>query len=180
MSTAIATKIKALQPKASNRAIGRALKVDEKTIRNDRAEKSASGGKNSSKINGASAGSAEKSAPQLEAAVDAKIAESKKFLAWWDAKVTPGRNMKLLQGTVHRERGERDQMSAGEATKLTGMVQQRVSDLGKAGGMSVTGVEGNRNFPATRSSSVRAIDQSQLEAPPSQREPAGMDCRWRR
>ena len=47
-------------PKISNRQIAKAVGVDEKTVCNDRAEKSAPGGKKASKPNG---GGADKSAP---------------------------------------------------------------------------------------------------------------------
>jgi N6-adenosine-specific RNA methylase IME4 len=75
----IAARIKELQPKVSNRAIAKTLGVDEKTIRNDGAERSAGSGKNVSPVKGATASAAEKSAPptprEVSGAAAAKIVE---------------------------------------------------------------------------------------------------------
>jgi ParB family chromosome partitioning protein len=63
--------------------------------------------------------------PSLETAVDAKIEEQRKFMAWWKATV-------IGSGTrtdLNRVRGEG--LSMRDAEHLTGMKQQRVSDLGK-------------------------------------------------
>jgi hypothetical protein len=61
---------------------------------------------------------------KLEKAVDLKIGEQKKFVAWWDANVAVGQGTRTELcrdlGKVHWE----------EAEHLTGMKQQRVSDLG--------------------------------------------------
>lgn len=62
----------------------------------------------------------------LEKAIDAKIDEQRQFVAWWKVSVTG-------QGTrtdLNRDRGK--SLSMREAERLTGMVQQRVSDLSKA------------------------------------------------
>ena len=67
--------------------------------------------------------------PALEHAVDLKIEEQRHFVAWWRANVTPARNLKLLQGPVSRDLGERDRMSGADAERVTGMKHQRVSDL---------------------------------------------------
>jgi phage N-6-adenine-methyltransferase len=64
--------------------------------------------------------------PTLEEAVDYKIEEQRKFVAWWGA-------------TVQRAGGDRQSqhsprtrlMLCSEAERLTGMRQQRVSDMGK-------------------------------------------------
>jgi hypothetical protein len=61
--------------------------------------------------------------PALEAAVDSKIGEQRKFVAWWKARVTG-------QGTrrdLSREHGE--SLPMREAEQITGMKNQRVSDL---------------------------------------------------
>lgn len=66
--------------------------------------------------------------PALEEAVDVKIDEQRKFVAWWRATVSVGHggDRKLKdQGP-----GTRTLMSAVEAEDLTGMAKQRVSDLG--------------------------------------------------
>jgi phage N-6-adenine-methyltransferase len=60
--------------------------------------------------------------PALEQAVHAKIDEQIKFVAWWDANIAHG------GGSKNRERGS---YSLSQAEDLTGMKQQRVSDLGK-------------------------------------------------
>jgi DNA N-6-adenine-methyltransferase (Dam) len=60
--------------------------------------------------------------PKLEQAVDAKVEEQRKFYAWWQAGVAHG------GGSKNRDRGS---YSLDQAEKLTGMKQQRVSDLGK-------------------------------------------------
>jgi DNA N-6-adenine-methyltransferase (Dam) len=60
--------------------------------------------------------------PALEEAVDLKIGEQRKFYAWWQASVAHG------GGSKNRDRGS---YSLDRAEKLTGMKQQRVSDLGK-------------------------------------------------
>jgi phage N-6-adenine-methyltransferase len=64
--------------------------------------------------------------PALEQAVDIKIAESHKFVAWWKANVTDkgGRPVakNLTENTVQF-------LPARKAEELTGMRQQRVSDL---------------------------------------------------
>lgn len=65
--------------------------------------------------------------PKLEEAVDAKIAEQRKFIAWWEGVVggnPEGRGRrKEIPGTRY--------LSFRDAEELTGMKQQRVSDLGK-------------------------------------------------
>jgi len=61
--------------------------------------------------------------PALEEAVDAKIAEQHKFIAWWKATVSVGESRR-----ANRVPGS---LSLKEAEKLTGMTQQRVSDLAK-------------------------------------------------
>jgi hypothetical protein len=58
----------------------------------------------------------------LEAAIDAKIEEQHKFVAWWKGNVAYG------GGSKNRDRGS---YSLADAEELTGMAQQRVSDLGK-------------------------------------------------
>jgi phage N-6-adenine-methyltransferase len=60
--------------------------------------------------------------PALEEAVDFKIEEQRKFYTWWQASVAHG------GGSKNRDRGS---YSLDQAEKLTGMKQQRVSDLGK-------------------------------------------------
>jgi len=60
--------------------------------------------------------------PTLLDAVDAKINEQTKFFAWWNGAVVHG------GGSKNRVRGS---YSLHEAEALTGMRQQRVSDLGK-------------------------------------------------
>src|SRR5215472_4233919 len=63
---------------------------------------------------------------KLEEAVDFKIEEQHRFFAWWNGKLTDkgGRPSK----TVPRPR---DGLSMERAEELTGMANQRVSDLGK-------------------------------------------------
>ena len=58
-------------------------------------------------------------------AVDDKIAEQEKFVAWWDATV---------RGDGRPSKTNRDPrtFSKADAEKLTGMKQRRVSDLGAA------------------------------------------------
>jgi ParB family chromosome partitioning protein len=60
--------------------------------------------------------------PLLEDAVDTKIGEQMKFVAWWKVNVAHG------GGSKNRDRGS---YSLGDAEDLTGMKQQRVSDLAK-------------------------------------------------
>jgi phage N-6-adenine-methyltransferase len=60
--------------------------------------------------------------PALEKAVDAKIDEQRKFITWWDASVR-GKGKKAN----NRDSG----YFVAEAESLTGMKQQRVSDLKK-------------------------------------------------
>jgi len=60
--------------------------------------------------------------PALEKAVDAKIEEQIRFVAWWKGSVAHG------GGSKNRERGS---YSLRDAEHLTGMSQQRVSDLTK-------------------------------------------------
>jgi hypothetical protein len=62
--------------------------------------------------------------PALEEAVDAKIAEQVRFVAWWDAKVRS-------QGEARKKEESRDPglLSRRDAEKQTGMAHQRVSDL---------------------------------------------------
>jgi hypothetical protein len=60
--------------------------------------------------------------PALEAAVDDKIAEQIKFVAWWDVKIRS-------QGEARKEIRDPGFLSVPEAKKLTGMAPQRVSDL---------------------------------------------------
>jgi len=64
--------------------------------------------------------------PALEAAIDAKIEEQQKFVAWWKGHVTDkgGRPSKNRAG-ISAQFSERD------AERQTGMKHQRVSDLGK-------------------------------------------------
>ena len=60
--------------------------------------------------------------PMLEKAVDDKLTEARKFVAWWKANVTAGHGgNRQVPGTRHLLR---------EAEDLTGMQHQRVSDLG--------------------------------------------------
>ena len=61
--------------------------------------------------------------PALEQAIDAKIEEQTKFVAWWKAAVGEPGPKKNISGTRY--------ISFREAEKLTGMPQPRVSDLGK-------------------------------------------------
>jgi phage N-6-adenine-methyltransferase len=62
--------------------------------------------------------------PALEKAVDDKIEEQRKFVAWWDVSVrTDGRPTK--NGPRSRT------VSVTDATELTGIAKQRVSDLKK-------------------------------------------------
>jgi phage N-6-adenine-methyltransferase len=64
--------------------------------------------------------------PKLEEAVDIKIDEQIKFVAWWHANVRKaGQPRKELTGTAVNS------LSVAQAEKLTGMKQQRVSELGK-------------------------------------------------
>ena len=58
----------------------------------------------------------------MELAVDLKIEEQRRFVAWWHGNVAYG------GGSKNRERGS---YSLAQAEKLTGMAQQRVSDLGR-------------------------------------------------
>jgi phage N-6-adenine-methyltransferase len=67
----IALRIKQLQPKASNRAIAKVFKVDEKTIRNDAAENSAPASQKAKENNGAASASAENSAPRERSGAEA-------------------------------------------------------------------------------------------------------------
>ena len=60
--------------------------------------------------------------PKLEEAVDLKIGEQRKFVAWWDANVTRSGPRKLGRGHG---------LIRAEAEQLTGMKHQRVSALGK-------------------------------------------------
>jgi hypothetical protein len=62
--------------------------------------------------------------PALEEAVDAKLEEQRRFVAWWKGAVRrTGPANKL-----NRDRG----LILADAEALTGMTQQRVSDLGDA------------------------------------------------
>jgi hypothetical protein len=61
----------------------------------------------------------------LEDAVDAKIGEQSKFVAWWKADVSIG------HGRPEKGPRPRTFLSAVEAERLTGMTKQRVSDLGR-------------------------------------------------
>ena len=62
--------------------------------------------------------------PKLEEAVDAKIEEQRKFVVWWKANIQPAiRPTKKSPGTRL--------LSVADAEQLTGMRQQRVSDLGQ-------------------------------------------------
>lgn len=60
--------------------------------------------------------------PALEAAIDGKIDEQRKFLIWWKA------NVKFGGGSKNRDSGS---YPVEKAEDLTGMKQQRVSDLSK-------------------------------------------------
>jgi phage N-6-adenine-methyltransferase len=62
--------------------------------------------------------------PALEQAVDIKIAESHKFVAWWETTVTDKGG-----GNPTGPRSRTGALPAREAEKLTGMPKQRVSDL---------------------------------------------------
>jgi phage N-6-adenine-methyltransferase len=66
--------------------------------------------------------------PALEEAVDLKMQHLLKFLAWWDMKVT------IAHGARRGNKNNRDpgSFSRSQAERLTGMTQQRVSDLRKA------------------------------------------------
>jgi hypothetical protein len=76
---------------------------------------------------------------KLEKAVDLKIGEQKKFVAWWDGNVT-GQGTRTDLSRDHGEspgRGGRKSnrvpgsiIPKDDAEALTGMQQQRVSDLG--------------------------------------------------
>lgn len=55
--------------------------------------------------------------------VDAKIEEQQKFVAWWQGNVSIGESRR-----ANRVPGS---LKLSEAERLTGMKQQRVSDLGK-------------------------------------------------
>lgn len=63
--------------------------------------------------------------PKLEEAVDVKIEEQRRFVAWWKGNIRS-------QGEV-RKKENRDPgfLSVCEAERFTGMKQQRVSDLGR-------------------------------------------------
>jgi phage N-6-adenine-methyltransferase len=63
--------------------------------------------------------------PALDRAVEEKIEEQLKFRAWWDANVRDAGNPQLTEGAVNC-------LSCKEAEELTGIRQQRVSDLKKA------------------------------------------------
>ena len=63
--------------------------------------------------------------PMLEGAVDAKIEEQRKFIAWWTGNVREG-------GRPSEKPAENAaDLPRSEAERLTGMPHQRVSDLGK-------------------------------------------------
>jgi hypothetical protein len=62
--------------------------------------------------------------PTLEHAIDAKIGEQHKFVAWWNANVRNSGNPQLTAVAVNY-------ITVPQAQELTGMRQQRVSDLGK-------------------------------------------------
>jgi phage N-6-adenine-methyltransferase len=65
--------------------------------------------------------------PALEKAVEGKIEEQHKFVAWWDANVRDaGQPSKELSGIADNS------LSALEAEKITGMKPRRVSDLRKS------------------------------------------------
>lgn len=64
--------------------------------------------------------------PALETAIDAKIDEQHKFVGWWEGVV--GANRGAGRGKKNRVPGS---FSLDDAEHLTGMRQQRVSDLGK-------------------------------------------------
>lgn len=64
----------------------------------------------------------------LEKAIDVKIDEQRQFIAWWKATVATGHGA----GRGNKNNRERGSFSMREAERLTGMVQQRVSDLAKA------------------------------------------------
>jgi phage N-6-adenine-methyltransferase len=62
--------------------------------------------------------------PALEEAVDLKIEEQRKFVAWWKASVSTGHGGdRQVPSTRH--------LSFRDAEDITGMKHQRVSDLGK-------------------------------------------------
>lgn len=62
--------------------------------------------------------------PALEVAIDAKIAEQVKFVAWWESNVRrPGGDQKSLSETADNG------LSAIDATRFTGITPQRVSAL---------------------------------------------------
>jgi len=71
----IAKRIKQLQPKASNRRVAKLLGVDEKTLRNDGAEKSAPAANKSNNDSASNGADAEKSAPEISGAEAAKIVQ---------------------------------------------------------------------------------------------------------
>jgi phage N-6-adenine-methyltransferase len=62
--------------------------------------------------------------PKLEEAVDAKIDEQRRFVGWWDSAVREG-------GRPNKNLPSTREVSMRDAEKLTGMRNQRVSDLGK-------------------------------------------------
>lgn len=64
--------------------------------------------------------------PALEAAVDAKIEEQVRFVAWWKGNIRS-------QGEARKKKENRDPgfLSVDDAEQLTGMSQQRVADLVK-------------------------------------------------
>jgi phage N-6-adenine-methyltransferase len=64
--------------------------------------------------------------PTLEQAIDAKIAEQKKFVAWWKASVIDRGG-----GNVTGPRTRTGELTCGDAENITGMTKQRVSDLGR-------------------------------------------------
>jgi N6-adenosine-specific RNA methylase IME4 len=60
-------------------------------------------------------------------AIEALIVMQAAFVGWWDAAVTPGRDVKLLKGAVVPEMGQRQTLSVVDATAQTGISKQQVS-----------------------------------------------------
>jgi hypothetical protein len=89
--------------------------------------------------------------PQVEEAVDLKINEQTQFVAWWGAAVAYG------GGSKNRERGS---YSLEQAEGLTGMRQQRVSDLSKR--LKNVALYRGRLLGSAYHAAMLEIDDSQL------------------
>ena len=102
----IALRIKALQPKASNRAIAKTLGVDHKTVSRDVGENSPRGGKNAKGNNGNKRGNGENSPPALTGAAAAKLVARREERKGRDADAADSRQEIAGDGVIECRRGD--------------------------------------------------------------------------